>query len=167
MENPQGAQLSGPSPSEWRAALRCQILEIGDTLGCNTALEEARGGIKRRIKRRNRIIVVSPRNARRLCEAKDKYEVAPCSTQSCDECVDRKWSSGGCDIGMLQSIPTHVAKLPQALRMNATCVPVYQVVNQSKTVAFLPGRSGRGPRGHFGEHGLAWLTWDSHISELP
>lgn len=100
----------------WRTR---KILEIGDTLGCNTALEEVKacedkqcdgidclwgeweawgactctcgGGIKRR----NRIIVVSPRNGGRLCEPKDKYEVAPCSTQSCDECVDGRWSKWG------------------------------------------------------------------------
>eukprot|EP00434_Breviolum_minutum_P031701 symbB.v1.2.028035.t1/scaffold2927.1/size67078/2 len=100
----------------WR---KRKILEIGDTLGCNTALEEVKacqdkacdgidclwgewedwsdctstcgGGIQRR----NRIIVVSPQNGGRLCEPKDKYEVSACSTHSCNECVDGRWSSWG------------------------------------------------------------------------
>lgn len=100
----------------WR---KRKILEIGDTLGCNTALEEVKacqdkecdgidclwgewedwnsctstcgGGIQRR----NRIIVVSPQNGGRLCEPKDKYEVSACNTHSCNECVDGRWSSWG------------------------------------------------------------------------
>ncbi|CAJ1340233.1 unnamed protein product [Effrenium voratum] len=100
----------------WRSR---KILEIGDTLGCNTALEEVKACEERQcegidcvwglweewgactctcgggIKRRNRIIAVSPRNGGRLCEPKDKYEVLPCNTQSCDECVDGMWSEWG------------------------------------------------------------------------
>lgn len=112
----------------WR---KRKILEIGDTLGCNTALEEVKACEERQcegidcvwgqwedwsactctcgggIKRRNRIIVVSPRNGGRLCEARDKYEVTPCSTQSCDECEDGRWSAWGswgkCSSGCMPS----------------------------------------------------------------
>lgn len=105
----------------WR---KRKILEIGDTLGCNTALEEAKESLDRAsrlgevkaceerqcegidclwgesgssslcisfhvrweawgactsscgggVKRRNRVIVVAPRNGGRLCEPKDKYQ---------------------------------------------------------------------------------------------
>jgi len=96
-----------------------KILEIGDTLGCNTALEEVKACEDRQcegidcvwgtweewsactctcgggIKRRNRVIAVSPRNGGRLCAAHDKYEVSPCNTQSCDECIDGQWSMWG------------------------------------------------------------------------
>eukprot|EP00913_Durusdinium_trenchii_P024342 g22853.t1 len=101
----------------WR---KRKILEIGDTLGCNTALEEVKACEERQcegidcvwgqwedwsactctcgggIKRRNRIIV-----------ARDKYEVTPCSTQSCDECEDGRWSAWGswgkCSSGCMPS----------------------------------------------------------------
>eukprot|EP00931_Biecheleriopsis_adriatica_P063577 TRINITY_DN3852_c0_g1_i1.p1 TRINITY_DN3852_c0_g1~~TRINITY_DN3852_c0_g1_i1.p1 ORF type:complete len:2026 (+),score=365.24 TRINITY_DN3852_c0_g1_i1:79-6078(+) len=96
-----------------------KILEIGDTLGCNTALEEVKacslricegidcvwgewdewgactcscnGGIKRR----NRVIAVAPRRGGRLCSPMDKNEVVPCNTQSCDACVDGEWGAWG------------------------------------------------------------------------
>eukprot|EP00929_Paragymnodinium_shiwhaense_P087744 TRINITY_DN4788_c0_g1_i1.p1 TRINITY_DN4788_c0_g1~~TRINITY_DN4788_c0_g1_i1.p1 ORF type:complete len:1566 (-),score=344.96 TRINITY_DN4788_c0_g1_i1:100-4740(-) len=43
-------------------------------------------------KSRHRAIKVAPKNGGILCDAKDKKEVAPCNTQSCDrECVDGKW----------------------------------------------------------------------------
>ncbi|CAE7632321.1 HMCN1 [Symbiodinium microadriaticum] len=39
-------------------------------------------------KRRNRVIQQSPRHGGKLCEPKDKGEIAPCATQTCDICVD-------------------------------------------------------------------------------
>jgi len=96
-----------------------KILEIGDTTGCNTALEEVRAcslsdckGIDCKwgdwdpwgactcscdggIKRRNRIIKVAPRNGGRLCSPEDKNEVAPCNTQACSQCVNGQWGVWG------------------------------------------------------------------------
>jgi len=46
-------------------------------------------------KRRNRVIQQSPRHGGKLCEPKDKGEIAPCATQTCDVCVDGRWSEWG------------------------------------------------------------------------
>jgi len=42
---------------------------------------------------RDRVIKHSPKGDGRLCEPKDRTEIAPCSTQSCTEtnCIDGKW----------------------------------------------------------------------------
>ncbi|CAE7553253.1 HMCN1 [Symbiodinium natans] len=46
-------------------------------------------------KRRNRVIQQSPRHGGKLCEPQDKGEIAPCATQTCDICVDGRWSEWG------------------------------------------------------------------------
>eukprot|EP00929_Paragymnodinium_shiwhaense_P087746 TRINITY_DN4788_c0_g2_i1.p1 TRINITY_DN4788_c0_g2~~TRINITY_DN4788_c0_g2_i1.p1 ORF type:complete len:1519 (-),score=327.65 TRINITY_DN4788_c0_g2_i1:305-4861(-) len=43
-------------------------------------------------KSRHRVIKTVPKHGGKLCDAKDKKEVAPCNTQACKkECVDGKW----------------------------------------------------------------------------
>ncbi|CAE7223312.1 Thbs2 [Symbiodinium pilosum] len=46
-------------------------------------------------KRRNRVIQQSPRHGGKLCQPEDKGEIAPCATQTCDICVDGRWSEWG------------------------------------------------------------------------
>ncbi|CAJ1422707.1 unnamed protein product, partial [Effrenium voratum] len=45
--------------------------------------------------RRNRVIQQSPRHGGRTCDPEEKGQIAPCATQSCEMCVDGRWSSWG------------------------------------------------------------------------
>ncbi|CAE7594533.1 SPON1 [Symbiodinium necroappetens] len=58
-------------------------------------------------KRRNRVIQQSPRHGGKLCEPKDKGEIAPCATQTCDICVDGRSGQGwrGCHKRVCLSVP--------------------------------------------------------------
>eukprot|EP00929_Paragymnodinium_shiwhaense_P046776 TRINITY_DN237_c0_g1_i2.p1 TRINITY_DN237_c0_g1~~TRINITY_DN237_c0_g1_i2.p1 ORF type:complete len:1626 (-),score=427.77 TRINITY_DN237_c0_g1_i2:188-5065(-) len=58
-------------------------------------------------KRRARTIKIAPRMGGDLCAPEDKFEIAPCNTQPCEECIDGVWGlwsewsacSATCDSG--------------------------------------------------------------------
>eukprot|EP00929_Paragymnodinium_shiwhaense_P087745 TRINITY_DN4788_c0_g1_i2.p1 TRINITY_DN4788_c0_g1~~TRINITY_DN4788_c0_g1_i2.p1 ORF type:complete len:1557 (-),score=362.68 TRINITY_DN4788_c0_g1_i2:90-4760(-) len=63
----------------------CQWFDWSNWGGCSC---DCGGGSKSR----HRAIKVAPKRGGRLCDPKDKKEIAPCNTQSCNkECVDGKW----------------------------------------------------------------------------
>ncbi|CAE8682351.1 unnamed protein product, partial [Polarella glacialis] len=45
------------------------------------------------LKRRNRVVKVTPREGGLPCAASDKSEIAPCNTEPCEECVDGLWTT--------------------------------------------------------------------------
>eukprot|EP00931_Biecheleriopsis_adriatica_P068777 TRINITY_DN4268_c1_g1_i1.p1 TRINITY_DN4268_c1_g1~~TRINITY_DN4268_c1_g1_i1.p1 ORF type:complete len:2284 (+),score=382.55 TRINITY_DN4268_c1_g1_i1:32-6853(+) len=45
------------------------------------------------LKRRNRVIEVTPREGGDPCSPSDKSEVAPCNTEPCGECIDGLWTA--------------------------------------------------------------------------
>ncbi|CAE8621650.1 unnamed protein product [Polarella glacialis] len=96
-----------------------EVLAVTADQGCDIALEEVKpcqltpctqidcvwgewdhfsacsdscgGGSMRRI----RVVKQPPRSGGKGCEAKDKSEIAPCNTETCQVCIDGRWGTWG------------------------------------------------------------------------